>query len=197
MIVYCYYMYSMGLFFCDKFFLILVEQESEAFTCEAITFEKDFRGLFLFKIIIQFKKISSLRGTKESSITCVLLPLTSDIPTYLAQVLLQTCDPSFQKLDASVENPLQNTTYLYSKTLNKYISFVYPQFHDFFGCLDLCQIADWIIILVPSDISLLTRVSYELLTAVYSQGFSSVSYAVMSSIADIKELKRGLEVGVI
>ncbi|VDQ07581.1 unnamed protein product, partial [Trichobilharzia regenti] len=58
---------------------------------------------------------------------------------------------------------------------------------------DLAQFADWLILLVPSNPSEIPDSVHELLTAIYTQGFTNASYAVLSSSSNLKELKQILE----
>ncbi|KAH8868576.1 Pre-rRNA-processing protein TSR1 like [Schistosoma japonicum] len=141
---------------------------------------------------LEAKKFEASRGTKENPITCVLIPLSSSIPTHLAHLLFQTCEPNMEVL-GKPECCLQNVVTIRSKTLNKYFDLICAYIDDLFGCLDLAKFADWLILLVPSDPSEISDSINELLIAIYAQGFTNASYAVLSSNSNCKELKQILE----
>ncbi|CAH8630122.1 unnamed protein product [Heterobilharzia americana] len=141
---------------------------------------------------LEMKKFEATRGTRENPIVCVLIPLSSSVPTHLAQLLFQTCEPKIEILKGP-EFCLQNTVTFRSQVLNKYFSLICARNDDLFGCLDLAQFADWLILIVPSDPSEIPDSVHEMLIAIYAQGFTNASYAVLSSTSNLKELKQVLE----
>ncbi|CAH8589091.1 unnamed protein product [Schistosoma turkestanicum] len=141
---------------------------------------------------LEVKKLEASRGTKENPIACVLIPLSSSVPTHLAQLLFQTCEPNIEVI-RKPEYCLQNVVTIHSQTLNKYFSLICAYSDDLFGCLDLANFADWLILLVPSNPSEIPDSAHELLVAIYAQGFTNASYAVLSSSSNFKELKKILE----
>lgn len=142
----------------------------------------------------ELKNNAELRGTSENPIVCTLIPLSASVPVHLAVLLLQTCENSVGTVAEVMEPNLQDVLRLHSQSLNKYFNFITAQHNDLFGCLDLTQFSDWVIFLIPSDISELSLSTYELLTTLYAQGFGNVSFAVLSSSSNLKELRRVIEV---
>ncbi|KAF8568860.1 hypothetical protein P879_05556 [Paragonimus westermani] len=65
--------------------------------------------------------------------------------------------------------------------------------NDLFGCIDLIHISDWVILLIPSDFTSLDTQTEAFLTALYAQGLGDVSFAVMSSGSNLKEIKTNLQ----
>ncbi|CAH8681020.1 unnamed protein product [Schistosoma rodhaini] len=157
---------------------------------------KDQRRLLSKQLRIQkrleVKKLEASRGTKENPIACVLIPLSSSVPTHLAQLLLQTCEPNTEVIKKP-ESCLQNVVTIHSRILNKYFDLICAYSDDLFGCLDLANFADWLILLVPSNPTEIPDSVHELLSAIYAQGFTNASYAVLSSSSNLKELKQILE----
>ncbi|VDO87775.1 unnamed protein product [Schistosoma mattheei] len=138
------------------------------------------------------KNLEASRGTKGNPIACVLIPLSSSVPTHLAQLLFQTCEPNTEVIKKP--DCLQNVVTIRSQILNKYFNLICAYSDDLFGCLDLANFADWLVLLVPSNPSEIPDSVHELLTAIYAQGFTNASYAVLSSNSNLKELKQILEV---
>ncbi|VDP92955.1 unnamed protein product [Echinostoma caproni] len=140
----------------------------------------------------ELKKFLSQRGSQSSPIFCVIAPLTSAVPIHLAQLLLRSCDPDA----VNVREPsasLQQTTCFHSPLLGKYISLVTTSSDDIFGTLDLIQLADWLILVVPSDCSDLDESAERLMTALYAQGLGNTSFAVLSSSCNLKDLRDSIE----
>ncbi|KAL5107312.1 hypothetical protein TcWFU_001077 [Taenia crassiceps] len=79
--------------------------------------------------------------------------------------------------------------YLYAPTIKKSFCFVGGNYGDLFGCLDLARIADWIIFILPGDVSKIDSDFYsELMLALYSQGLPPSVFVVMSNLSDRKGL---------
>ncbi|KAL5967459.1 hypothetical protein TSMEX_004805 [Taenia solium] len=79
--------------------------------------------------------------------------------------------------------------YLYAPTVKKSFCFVGGNYGDLFGCLDLARIADWIIFILPGDVSKIDPDFYsELMLSLYSQGLPPSVFVVMSNLSDRKEL---------
>ncbi|CAH8655199.1 unnamed protein product [Schistosoma guineensis] len=156
---------------------------------------KDQRRLLSKQLRIQkkleVKNLEASRGTKGNPIACVLIPLSSSVPTHLAQLLFQTCEPNTEVIKKP--DCLQNVVTIRSQILNKYFNLICAYSDDLFGCLDLANFADWLVLLVPSNPSEIPDSVHELLTAIYAQGFTNASYAVLSSNSNLKELKQILE----
>ncbi|CAL8097204.1 unnamed protein product [Calicophoron daubneyi] len=140
----------------------------------------------------ELKKCVGLRGSKEQPLMCVVIPLTSSVPGYLAQLLLRKADPCAMLLEDPYAN-LQHVVYIQSPMLKKHYAIVTADCNDLFGCIDLAQLADWLVLLCPSDCSGFSPESNEFLTALYAQGLTNTSFAVMSSLCDVKGLKRDLQ----
>ncbi|KAF7252944.1 hypothetical protein EG68_09048 [Paragonimus skrjabini miyazakii] len=138
------------------------------------------------------KKVVSTRGSVESPLWCVLVPLTPQVPTHLAKLLLQKCDPDAVVTEPT-ENNLQHVVQLSSPLLGKHFRILSAMANDLFGCIDLIHMSDWVILLIPSDFNSLDTQTEEFLTALYAQGLGDVSFAVMSSGSNLKEIKTNLQ----
>ncbi|KAF6768325.1 hypothetical protein AHF37_09945 [Paragonimus kellicotti] len=138
------------------------------------------------------KKVVSTRGSVESPLWCLLVPLTPRVPTHLAKLLLQKCDPDAVVAEPT-ENNLQHVVQLSSPLLGKHFRILSAMANDLFGCIDLIHMSDWVILLIPSDFISLDTQTEEFLTALYAQGLGDVSFAVMSSGSNLKEIKTNLQ----
>ncbi|KAM7542506.1 hypothetical protein Aperf_G00000008785 [Anoplocephala perfoliata] len=79
--------------------------------------------------------------------------------------------------------------YFFAPSLKKSFCFVDGKCDDIFDCLDLARIADWIVFVLPGDLSKIDMDGYsELMTALYSQGLPPSVFIVMSNMSDRKEL---------
>ncbi|VDM16313.1 unnamed protein product [Hydatigera taeniaeformis] len=138
------------------------------------------------------KEISLVQNQTGVPITCLLLPLCSGIDLSLAKVMLAKGDPKSTKHEVPGFNSLKNSQkpdYFYAPTIKKSFCFVCGNYGSFFGCLDLARIADWIIFILPGDMSRIDSKFYsELMLALYSQGLPASIFVVMSNISDRKEL---------
>lgn len=85
--------------------------------------------------------------------------------------------------------------YFYAPTFKKSFCFVSGKYGDLFGCLDLARIADWIIFILPGDVSKIDPDFYsELMLALYSQGLPPSVFVVMSNLSNRKELLSMIQV---
>ncbi len=86
--------------------------------------------------------------------------------------------------------------YLFCPSLKKEFAFVNGKYNDLFGNLDLARLSDWVIFVLPGDISKVDPDSYaEMMSALYSQGLPPSTFVVMSNLSDKKGLLSMLEVG--
>ena len=123
---------------------------------------------------------------------CLLLPLCSSIDLSLAQTMLTKGDSKGNKHEIpSISLPKNSYKSIgfHAPTLKKSFVFVSGRYNDLFGTLDLARLADWIIFVLPGDISKIDFDNYsELMTALYSQGLPSSVFVVMSNVSDRKQL---------
>ncbi|CAH8663219.1 unnamed protein product [Dicrocoelium dendriticum] len=136
------------------------------------------------------KQAMLLRGVPENPIWCVFVPLTRTVPVHLANLLFQKCDP-----EALVDGPngLQQVVQIYSRMFDKHFCLVSAKFGDLFGCIDLIQTADHVILVVPSDLTELDWSTESFLTALSAQGLPDATFAVMSSGANLKMIRNILQ----
>lgn len=146
----------------------------------------------LFQLKLQHKQ----RGTKENPLVCAIVPLTATVPVHLAKLLLEKFGATAKNVAPESPTGLQNVIRFDLRALGKCFWFVNAPSDDLFGCLDLIQFADWIIMLIPSDLAELSTATEQLLTAIYANGIASISYAAMSSSFDAKQIKRCLGVSI-
>ena len=123
---------------------------------------------------------------------CLLLPLCDSVDLSLAQTMLTKGAPNGVKHEVPSINLPKNSykaTGLYAPTIKKSFIFVNGIYEDLFGSLDLARLADWIVFVLPGDISRIDFNSYsELMSAIYSQGLPPSVFVVMSNISDRKAL---------
>ncbi|TGZ69549.1 hypothetical protein CRM22_003679 [Opisthorchis felineus] len=137
------------------------------------------------------KRIMDCQGVLDTPVFCVLIPITPDVPVHLAKRLLQKADPDAEISDEE-EGNLQRVMHIRSPLLDKHFAVVNAKSDDVFACIDLINLADWVVMLVPSDRTELDSKTESFLTALYAQGLGNVSFAVMSSSFNEKEIKHNL-----
>ncbi|GAA57513.1 pre-rRNA-processing protein TSR1, partial [Clonorchis sinensis] len=137
------------------------------------------------------KRIIDCQGTLDTPVFCVLIPITPDVPVHLAKRLLQKADPDAE-ISNEEEDNLQRVVHIRSPLLDKHFAVVNAKSGDVFACIDLINLADWVVMLVPSGRTELDSKTESFLTALYAQGLGNVSYAVMSSSFNEKEIKHNL-----
>lgn len=142
--------------------------------------------------VSELKKFMNYRGSLSHPILCVIVPLTEAVPAHLAQKLLRGCDPDAVDL-VKPEESLQRVSYFHCPLLGKHFSLVTADADDIFGCLDLVKLADWLILVLPSDSTNLDESANQFLTALYAQGMINTSFVVLSSICDLREFRDNLQ----
>lgn len=133
------------------------------------------------------------RGSLSRPILCVIVPLTEAVAAHLAQKLLRGCDPDAVDL-RKPEESLQRVSHFHCPLLGKHFSLVTAEADNIFGCLDLVKLADWLILVLPSDSTSLDESANQFLTALYAQGMINTSFVVLSSNCDLREFRDNLEV---
>ncbi|OON15024.1 hypothetical protein X801_09176, partial [Opisthorchis viverrini] len=137
------------------------------------------------------KRIMDCQGMLDTPVFCVLIPITPDVPVHLAKRLLQKADPDAEISEKGEEN-LQRVVHIRSPLLDKHFALVSAKPDDVFACIDLINLADSVVMLVPSDSTELDSKTESFLTALYAQGLGNVSFAVMSSSFNEKAIKHNL-----
>lgn len=142
--------------------------------------------------------MASAQKSSDCPILCLLLPLHEDVDLSMAQIILSKGDAKSSSHSLPINQGSKESTivnYLRCPSLKKEFAFVNGKCSDLLGNLDLARLSDWIIFLLPGDISKLDQEKYsDMMAALYSQGLPSSVFAVMSNLADKKGFLSMLEV---
>ncbi|VDD79906.1 unnamed protein product [Mesocestoides corti] len=142
--------------------------------------------------LVKNKRVSVAQKQVEQPLMCLLLPLCDLVDVTLAQVMLSKGDPNslmHELPKIQLQKNSYKASYLYNPALRKAFCLVNGKYNDLFGSLDLARLSDWIIFVLPGEISKIDPDSYsELLSVLYSQGMPPSVFVVMSNLSDRNEI---------